>query len=315
MTSTTTVFGLDVESDNGLLLLEGSGSHPTGRSLVVSVDSGDSRPDWPRSGTELISDERQPDGSIIFQIETHPEAGFLIHGPRYGGHLLSSDGKTLRCAPQGTPAESWQRLLIAQVLPFAALLRGLEVFHASAVVRAGKAIAFLGPSTSGKTSLALALSGVGAAFLTDDVLTLESRAQELWAHPGTAVAGVNHRGQTGLGKEVVREAPSGPVVAVNDRESLVLVQGATEPAPLSALFFLDRRSAGPSEPLFEPDPDPRLLLSATFNFVLDSSARLQGLLDVCAAAAQLRVERIVIGPAASPEDVAVAVERRLSIDA
>lgn len=265
--------------------------------------------DWP-SEAELVSDARQPDGSIIFQIEAHPDAGYLIHGPEYGTHLLARDGSTLVCVPAGHAEHTWQRLLIAQVLPFAALLRGLEVFHSSGVVRDGEAIALLGPSTSGKTSLALELCRIGCDFLADDVLTLESLTSGLLAHPGTPVAGVNHGSVHPWRPEGERGV--GSVVAENQRESLVRVRGADSPAPLAALLFLDRRSTGPERPQFEADPDPRLLLSATFNFVLDTPLRLSRLLEVCAAASRLRVERILIGPHSSAADVAEAVERRLS---
>ena len=64
--------------------------------------------------------------------------------------------------PDGTGPGEWQRFLIAQVLPFAAALHGLEVLHASAVTVAGRALALLGPSGAGKTSLALALCRTGA---------------------------------------------------------------------------------------------------------------------------------------------------------
>jgi hypothetical protein len=257
-----------------------------------------------------VCDERQPDGSVIFRIEADPVAGYLISGPEYGVHLLSGDGKRLHCIPGERPDEAWQRLLIAQVLPFAALLQGLEVFHASAVVRGGAAIAFLGPSRSGKTSLALELCRRGASFLADDVLAIESRVEQLLAHPGTAVAGVDRA-------QVSTEAKTDgvsyeEVLAINDRERLVRMQQGDDPALLTALFFLDRRADGPERPAFEPTTDARQLLAATFNFVLATPERLRGLLEVCALAARLRVERITIGPATDSRHLSAAVEERLS---
>ena len=135
---------------------------------------------------------------------------------------------------------------MAQVLPFAALLQGLEVFHASGVVLGGEAIALLGPSNSGKTSLAMELCERGASFLADDVLTLEVADGRLRAHPGAPVAGVN------------RDAaePSGEVLASDDREHIIRIQSASQPAPLGALFFIDRREEGP-EPDSSPRPTPR----------------------------------------------------------
>lgn len=304
-----TAFGLDLHSEVQLSFLEGSSAKPTGRALAVSVQADNTQLDWPDSA-ELVCDERQPDGSVIYQIETHPQAGYLIAGPEYGAYLLSGDGRQLRCAPGGRDEGAWQRLLIAQVLPFAALLHGLEVFHASAIVWNAEAVAFLGASRAGKTSLALELCRRGASFLADDVLALESSADGLIAHPGTPIAGVDHaeaeRSRTADGSS------GGELLAVNARERLVHVSGGAAAAPLGTLFFLDRHANGPEQPLFEPSADTQLLLAATFNFVLATPARLRGLLDVCALAAQLRVERIVVGPATDVSELGAAVEQRLS---
>jgi hypothetical protein len=304
-----TVFGLDVHCESPLLFLEGSTATPSGRPLAISILAGDAAElDWPRDA-ELVCDEHQPDGSVNFQIEAHPQAGYLISGPEYGSYLLSADGSRLTCAPEGRSDGAWQRLLIAQALPFAALLGGLEVFHSSAIVQHGEAIAFLGSSGAGKTSLALELCRRGASFLTDDVLALETSEDKLLAHPGTPIAGVDHSEATR-----VRETDdfSEDVVAVNAREQLVQIGGATEPALLSALFFLERRADGPEQPRFEPAADAQLLLAATFNFVLVTPERLRGLLDVCALAARLRVERIIVGPATDASELGAAVEQRLS---
>ena len=296
-----TVFGLDVQSDALPSYLQGAASPATGRPLAASVlQDGSPKPDWP-GDADLVCDEHRPDGSILFQIEAHPDAGYLIHGPDYGTHRLSGDGRSLLSSPEELPDAAWQRLLIAQVLPFAALLQGLEVFHASAVVINGKAIALLGPSGSGKTSLALELCSRSASFLADDVLAIDAQDQVLLAHPGTPVAGLD------------RLAPqsAGEVLATDDRERMVRVSSAVAPAPLGALFFLERRQDGPADPAFEPAADARMLLSATFNYVLQSPERLERLLEVCALAATLRVERIVIGPGCETAHVAQGILQRL----
>ncbi len=127
----------------------------------------------PRTPT-LVCDERRPDGSVLFQIEEHPERRLPDPRPRlrHPHRSHATDSRSSR-RPRACQDAAWQRLLVAQVLPFAALLRGLEVFHASGVVLGGEAIALLGPSHSGKTSLAMELCDLGASFLADDVLALE----------------------------------------------------------------------------------------------------------------------------------------------
>lgn len=299
-----TAFGLDIDCPVDLAFLAGSAAQPTGRAVsIAACQSAAAGAVWPHDA-ELVCDERGPGDTVNFQIESHPEMGYLITGPEYGSHLLSADGGRLRCYPEGRPEGAWQRMLVAQALPFAALLHGLEVFHASAVVRHGDAVAFIGSSHAGKTSLALELCGRGASFLADDVLALEIRGGELFAHPGSQVAGVDRR-------HPARGSSVEEIVAVNSRERIVRVRGTTEPTPVTTMFFLDRRIDGPERPRFEPSADAQLLLAATFNFVLSTPERLQRLLDVCALAARLRVERIVSGPGTGVAELAEAVERRL----
>jgi len=310
----TTVFGLDVYSDVRLPFLVDARARPTDRTLDVRImDAAQAATvDLPASG-ELICDQREPDGSVGYRIETDPEAGYLISGPAYGKHVLSANGRHLICAPEGSidAADGWQRLLIAQVLPFAALLNGLEVFHASAVILDGRAIAFLGASRAGKTSVAFELCRrSGAGFLADDVLAVERVDDQLFGHPGTPVAGLD-RVETGQLADCESSSQQ-ETVAVSDHERLVRMPGAGAPAPLGALFFLDRRSDGPRRPRFESAADAQLLLSATFNFVLATPRRLHDLLDVCALAARHPVERIVIGPSTDAAEVSAAVTRRLN---
>ncbi|HEY2537323.1 MAG TPA: hypothetical protein VGI24_10120 [Solirubrobacteraceae bacterium] len=306
----TTVFGLDVRSEIPLSFLGRTSAKPTGRPLAISAhDTDATTPPWPRDA-ELVCDERLPDGGVSFRVESHPQAGYLISGPLYGSHLLSPDGRTLNCDPEGRHEHAWQRLLIAQVLPFAALLQGLEVFHAGAIVKSPSegAVALLGPSGMGKTSVGLELCRRGASFLADDVLALECRGEELVAHPGAPLAGVDHTEAERV--RSTRESPA-RILAVNSREQLVRMGAIAEPAPLKALFFLDRRTDGPERPRFDPVLDSKLLLAATFNFVLSTPARLRGLLEVCALAARVRVERIVCGLTTSVPQLAAAVELRL----
>jgi hypothetical protein len=303
-----TVFGLDVHSEQELWLLSDSSAALTGRALTLTVADASAAPSWPL-GAQLVCDQRESDGSVSFRIEFDPRAGYLIEGPAYGRHILAADGRRVVCMPEGRPAEVWQRLLIAQVLPFAALLRGLEVLHASAVVTERGGVVLSGPSRAGKTTLALELCRRGARFLTDDVLALERVEGELRGHPGAPLAGVAHA-------EVQRREALGvpleaPVLAANTRERLLRVCAVAGPQPVAALFFLERCPGEAEQPCFEPISDPRMLLASTFNTVLRTPARLRSLLELCALAATQRVERILISPGTRVEQVAEAIERRI----
>ena len=99
--------------------------------------------------------------------------------------LISADGDRIGCRNlDGTSPEALQDYLLGQVLSFAMLLRGVEPLHATAVVVGGGAVAFLGDSAYGKSTLGSSFVCENHPLLTDDVLVLEQRGQQMLAHPG-----------------------------------------------------------------------------------------------------------------------------------
>ena len=307
--SRATVLGLDVWSDDPLRYLQGARSQATGRSLDVMVDRRACTDlAWPRRA-ELLSLQSRQDGSEVLRIEAHHETGYMLRGPGDAAHLLSADGLRLHCVPGEGGADDWQRFLIAHVLPFAAALKGLEVLRGSAVVLGGQAVALLGLSGAGKTSLALALCRLGASFLADEVLAVQRVKGSLLGHPGTPVAALDHADAERLPDPIA----CGELIAVNARERLVRIGTAGEPALLAALFFLDRSPGGPAEPSFEPMAGAQVLLASTFNFVLEKRECRQRLLALGALASRRRVERVRLGPSVDASTLAEALMRRLDL--
>src|SRR5262245_16742563 len=163
---------------------------------------------------------RHPDGRPFMSIDRYGDGGYRIGAPGHGVHRVERDGSSMRSAvaPSST---RWKRLFFAQVLPLAAALNGLELFHASAVALDGRAVAFTGSPGVGKTSVAAHLVALGAGFVTDDVLAVEPHGAGVLAHPGPALANVEPEELTRLddgslaadaepgsdGKRAVRPAP------------------------------------------------------------------------------------------------------------
>jgi hypothetical protein len=303
-----TMFGLDLQVPGSLTWLAESRTSAAGRPVELTVGA-EADSEW-LGDTAPISDERTEDGGVLFQI-ARGEGGYRFSGPRYGTAIVSPRASRVWGAPGAGGMEDWQRFLVAQVLPFAAVLCGLEVFHASAVAVDGRAVAFLGPSGAGKTSIAIALCRLGASFLTDDVLAVERDGERLLAHPGAPVAGI-------AGEEVERlrsrrSLDDDTVLSSDPREVMVRVSPQRDPVPLKAIFVLDRRPEALPEPRFEQVTEPQVLLSATFNLVLLDGPRLEALLDVCSLAAGGMVERVVVGRETDASTLAEALAERIGV--
>ena len=293
-------FGLDVQAAFHVAGLGtgGDGSRPV---AVEMSEPADLEARFGTDGAARISDRPG------FTIDSHPERGFLFRQPDYGVHWISARGDRIGCAPPEAAEEwHWQRMLTGQLLPFAALLRGLEVFHASAVVIDGRAVAMVAASGTGKTSVAGELVLRGAEFLADDVVALEAAGDGIVAHPGAGLANLR-RSATAL---VDRAPQLGRVEGADEGALRLAIPTHPEPVALGALCILARAPEAVELRVARPEPvDPRLLLASTFNFVITSPERQTRLLDICARAARGVVLRADLPPDSSPADTAEAVER------
>lgn len=99
--------------------------------------------------------------------------------------LISPDGRRIAChSLNGASRETFQTYLLGQVLSFALLKQGIEPLHATVVVVNQQAVAFLGDSGYGKSTLGAAFLQAGHTLLTDDLLVLTNRDGCFIAHPG-----------------------------------------------------------------------------------------------------------------------------------
>lgn len=114
-------------------------------------------------------------------------AGYLLRFPEMADFQVSADGRRVSCSPVAdVPEETVRHLYLNQVLPLALSMMGKMVFHASAVEVANGAVAFMGDSGRGKSTLAASFATGGFRFLTDDGLVVEAAGsgyQVLPSHP------------------------------------------------------------------------------------------------------------------------------------
>jgi hypothetical protein len=276
-------FGLQLA---GTLSLEGVAAAPAQRRPDTWLEAAsrivvDRR--WRGASARTLHERRLTDGSVGLSIQHDGELGYRVWAPRHGCYLVAPDGAEVLAAPPSGPAWRWERLVLAQVLPLAALLQGRELLHASAVEVAGRAIAFFGGSGVGKTTLAARLVARGARLLTDDVLAVDMVGRATRAHRGGITLRIDPRELRGM-------SPS-------DRQALGAVRARGEkwhvaprlaPAqlPLRLTYHLLRPAdVGTVEVVAVRPYDPGLLLGSAFLNYLTGPQRLRRQIEVCSAIA------------------------------
>jgi hypothetical protein len=237
-----------------------------------------------RGNAARVLDRRFVDGRQILSVDRSPDGSYRIESPGYGVHVLAAEGDQVTSWLPAGLGWRWQRLFIAQALPLAAAMHGLEPLHASAITFGRGVAAFSAPSGTGKTSVVTHLVAGGATLVTDDVLAVEARRDALYVHPGARllVAARHELAATGDGRDrlgVVLE--SGVGVLESDEEVFLRPQLERKPLPLVALYRLLRvQAARRPEIAEEVPPSPPSLLSTIFLMHLKDQTHLERRLEV-----------------------------------
>ena len=139
-------------------------------------------------------------GEIVsFFYRTHD--GFMLRFRNRADFTITLEDRRVSCTPSLDVSQSIiSALYFNQVVPLLASYDGDLVLHASAAVSHYGALAFLGASGRGKSTLAAGFARAGYPFLTDDGLWLEQVCEgylakpnrpgvRLWADSETAVLG------------------------------------------------------------------------------------------------------------------------------
>ena len=130
------------------------------------------------------------DWSVIYQTPSpwlwvaFDDDGILIRIHELAEFRVAPGGSQVDCHPLvGLPVESVSHLFVDQILPLVLAYQGKTVLHASAVSTRHGAVAFIGETGFGKSTLAASFSVSGQPALTDDCLLVEE-VNGVWAgHP------------------------------------------------------------------------------------------------------------------------------------
>ncbi|WP_028707944.1 hypothetical protein [Propionicicella superfundia] len=120
------------------------------------------------------------------------------------------------------------------LLAFQLFLRGLPVLHASAVDVGGGAIAFVGNSGQGKSTMATLLCADGARLITDDVLRVDMDGDGAVARLGATELRLR-KGADELATLFAADAGPGRRRSADDRHVLRLADDAQDRVPLRAI--------------------------------------------------------------------------------
>lgn len=180
--------------------------------------------------------------------------------------------------PETMTLEDAATYLVGPILSFVLRLRGQMSLHASAVAIRGAAAVFLGPPSSGKSTLAAAFARMGLAVLTDDVVALAERDGKFWVQPGYPRVNLWSDSATALFGAVENL----PLITPNWGKrflDLGLRPGEFQsiPLPLGSVYILSGAGEIPRAPRIEAMPGREALMAlvanTSVNYMLDRAMR------------------------------------------
>jgi hypothetical protein len=277
------------------LIASGNG----GRATAITVrrkQSEDLRAEWSPQPAPQV----RPDPSGL-SVKRWRSADGRWHRLRYGYRhhfaefVIRQDGGEVRAHASGEISDGeLASLLEGVVLGGAMRLLGNACLHATVLTAEGRAVALLGQSGVGKSSLAWALVRQGCRLLSDDFAAFSLSDEVLLVQPG--------RTKLRLWPDAAKRLMVGAASVerlyplVVESEKLVVTDPETVesvPTRLHAIYLLNRRDAGLSEPVIEEMPPGQRLVTLAANLygVIDpgSEARRKELSVLAKVAAAIRV--------------------------
>lgn len=170
------VYGISLSSEIPLALPEYSGGEFAHFELCLGTAE---------RFAEALSGAKLVDRADWYQYAHLSDGSSYVRWHGLGEFLVAAGGKRIWCArAPDALTESFQVYLLGQALSFALVKAGFEPLHGTAIEYEGGAIALLGDSGFGKSTLAASFIAAGCRLLTDDLLLLRPSTGGLDAYPG-----------------------------------------------------------------------------------------------------------------------------------
>jgi hypothetical protein len=186
----------------------------------------------------LVHRDGDPDGPSWCIIRRDREDRYLIRFPKLADFVVLLSERRIVCHPdRSTDERTARHLLLDQVIPRVLAMDGGMVLHASAIIVDERAVAFVGPTGAGKSTVAASFVADGARLLADDFVPLSENAGGFLAvpsYPGLRLWPDSIRAFARRGDSVVAVAPG------SEKRRLVFQapERASKPSRLAAIVTL-----------------------------------------------------------------------------
>ncbi|HEX8381558.1 MAG TPA: hypothetical protein VF619_13535 [Allosphingosinicella sp.] len=217
-------YGLDLASDRPLPLRPSKPEAQPSLTIVYS-DRGHARPPSGPDRRELV--RAGADWNLRYD---NREGGWMAF------EYSAGERRLLVCG--SVPWEALEGPLTGLVFGVKLRLEGASLLHGACLRVGGRAVAILGGSGHGKSTLAAACLALGAELLTEDLLLLRQGANGFEAEPGAPTL---HLLADSWRHLEPRLPPAGDRAHLNGdgKVRLVLPAGSAEPVRLAAVYILE----------------------------------------------------------------------------
>ena len=210
--------------------------------------------------------------------------GYLVRFHGFADFAVDENARTIvGRALKSAAAPTIRHLLLDQVMPLAISRGHRLVLHAAAVSTPAGAVAFVGPTGAGKSTMAAALAVGGLPLMTDDCLVVERTGNEAIArpfYPGArlwpdSLSRMNGRARSAAVAHYTRKR----------RVAHPRVPCCADPMPLASVFVLKAPVAGSRRrPVSAAELSPRQamleLLACTFHLDTEDAASARAAFEI-----------------------------------